>query len=1122
MAHDDLGTTAHPGRRPALSRRRLGMVATAVALVALVVLVVRPAGFWPGILGSLSGAPSSIPSTEPVGEPGPVPVCGFPVLDAITQDGVDEAELDGVRTIVADVATVGDSEPVTFRIAAGSAFVLEREDATYTVTRYDLASGDRTATTTIELEADDDTQLFSTDYVEVDEAGDIFLLDTFAGRRDLLKVSADGTVDWRTALPQGPQTTGSVVDLYGVVRWEGAAGAEVVGVQDAGELLHRVTGDGELLEPLDLTGRVVGQLPDDRVVVASDESDGQVHRAGLRAVDAAGRTSLHLGASWPDDRPFAGSGVAWTEPSGVSTGPGDEGIVVAEPGVGFTWFGEDGVQRGVWPDSRLDQKQPFALWERTPLLRGGADPRAPYYVLARGEEGGFALTEITAERMAFQLTATKEYNATNEPVLGRLGLGAGLVVDRPHGVFPDGAEPDVRAVFDDTWAPWAEDYRLRYQVRGDPRVPDPVVGEETIVDLPPDGGEIVLDLPGTRPGVYEVDAALVRAGTGAAVSGTCLRYTVAAPGSPLDPATLADGADWGGAKPLRGVQLAEQLGIGSHRMQLDFSAIVPDPTEDPDPAALVWDSLPVVTDPSDDGGGDEAGDADPFAELAAAAELAAETDVLLIVQVGQGGEAEHAAAAAGTWEGWVRLIAAQVQARAPTLRHWQPWNEPNGTGYEDAARYEREVGAPFARAVRAAVPGAVVVGGNTLGIVPDWWGDLVAAGGCDSLDVVGIHPYTGFNRSWEEEGFSLDGAELDQLRDAIGPCGDVPVWDTESGWWSDGVANFRASAWDVARKLLWYAVEDVDEWTYFFSEGGFGEAGVSWSLLQYGGYLKPAGAVFAATAPFLDEFDGFTPVAVDGPGIHAVRADTADGVELLALWTEDLALPVRVGAGGGSAVRVDLRDAYGAERAMEIPAGGADIDLNGAPVFLVAPAGTGLEVAPVETFGPDVLEGRSASASSTHDDASPPAVVTSGTLAVRDPWRSGRLADGAVDEAPSVEVTTGGPVEIDRVAVATAGIRCCTSGLRDYTVSVRTPDGGWRDVAEVRDQFWERVALVRFDPVEVTAVRVRVPMTTERGVPVLATNQTGIVGGLHPHFIPLATESDWIAAVSAIQAWAPP
>ncbi|MEK8227869.1 hypothetical protein NKG05_19855 [Oerskovia sp. M15] len=75
------------------------------------------------------------------------------------------------------------------------------------------------------------------------------------------------------------------------------------------------------------------------------------------------------------------------------------------------------------------------------------------------------------------------------------------------------------------------------------------------------------------------------------------------------------------------------------------------------------------------------------------------------------------------------------------------------------------------------------------------------------MDVVGIHPYTGLNRSWEEQGFSQEGDDLDALRSALAPCADRPVWDTESGWWSDGVANFWAGGPDVARKLLWYGAE---------------------------------------------------------------------------------------------------------------------------------------------------------------------------------------------------------------------------------------------------------------------------------------------------------------------------
>src|SRR5690606_22414903 len=214
--------------------------------------------------------------------------------------------------------------------------------------------------------------------------------------------------------------------------------------------------------------------------------------------------------------------------------------------------------------------------------------------------------------------------------------------------------------------------------------------------------------------------------------------------------------------------------------------------------------------------------------------------------------------------------------------------------------------------------------------------------------------------------------------------------------------------------------EGVDEWTYFFSEGGFGEAGNSWSLLQYGQYVKPAGAAFAASAPFLDGFGAPEPVATGTPGVHAVRAPGTGergGAELLALWSEDLSTTVRLSARRG-AVTVTARDPYGAERGLEVPGGGVEVPVNGAPVLLVAPVGTALEVAPVEAFGDDVLEGRPVSATSTHEDANDPAVVTSGTFAVRDPWRSGRLPDGSVDEAPGVEITTDGTRTIDRVAVA--------------------------------------------------------------------------------------------------------
>lgn len=1088
-------------------------VAGAVVVATGAVLVVRT------VDGGAAAEPGpAMPTVVSASEPGAAPVCGFPVLDKVTHDGVDPADLGGRRDVVDEVATLTDGTVLSLRVRDGLAYVLEWDrSSAYRVTRYDVATGDVEGTTDFELQLDEGSEAFSPEQFEVDAEGGVYFLDTLMQRRDLVRFELDGTRSWTTHLPEGDQTEGGVLDLFGMALWDDLDGRPVVGVHETERTMHLVGTDGKIVGTRDdFPGQVLGQLPDGGLVLESSGSSDAGSTDDLTVLDQDGGEELHLGATANGRWAFGKPSQYWFDSVvGVAPAPDGDGLVVIEDGLGFEHVGADGVRRGVWPDARADLDADFTLLDGSPLVLDDGT----YYTLTTSE-GAVALTAITQDRMAYQLGAPVKYNAVNDGFLAVLGAGAGLVTDEVYNYFPPGEEPAVRLSLDDSWGRWADRYELRLQVRGDPRVPDPVVGDEQVAEIPADGGDVPVTLPATRPGVYEVDAALVERASGDPVSGTCLRYTVGAPGAPLDLAGLADGADWGGASVLRGVQLADQLGVDSYRWQLDFGAIVPDPTGTPAADGLVWDSLPSAGVPEPEEGAET--DPDPFAELAAAAALAGSSGVTLTLQLGSGGEAERAAVDAGTWEGWSREIVAAVAERAPGIVAWQPWNEPNNTGFGDGAQYEEQVGAPFAAGARAALPGVVVVGGNTLGIVPDWWAALVDAGGCASMDVVGIHPYTGLNRSWEEEGFSVADAELDQLRDALAPCGDVPLWDTESGWWSDGVANFWAGGSDVARKLLWYGSEGIDEWTYFFSEGGFGESGNSWSLVQYGSYVKPAGAAFAATSALLDPYGTPTFVETGVPGTFAATAQGPGGEPLLAVWGDDLSTTVRLTVAGGDGDDGTVRriDQYGAGASLDVGGDGVDLPVTGAPVFLVGEPGQTLGVQAVEPFGPDLLAGRPVTATSTHEEADAQ-VVTSGTFDVRDPWRSGRLADDVVDENPSVTVATDGPQTVDRIAVATAGIRCCSMGLRDYTVSVQLPDGTWQDVARQEDQFSDRVAVFEIEPVEVTAVRVSVPMTTERGVPVLAANYSGVVGGLHPSFLPLATESAYVATVSALQAWGP-
>ena len=103
---------------------------------------------------------------------------------------------------------------------------------------------------------------------------------------------------------------------------------------------------------------------------------------------------------------------------------------------------------------------------------------------------------------------------------------------------------------------------------------------------------------------------------------------------------------------------------------------------------------------------------------------------------------------------------------------------------------------------------------------------MIAAGGLNDLDVASVHPYTGNNDSFEEDGIPA------QIRQLQAMLGGKPLWFTEVGWWSDGDYNFLNQANVVARAMIWQKVLGVPVWNYFFDEGNWGNDGVSFSLIQ--------------------------------------------------------------------------------------------------------------------------------------------------------------------------------------------------------------------------------------------------------------------------------------------------
>jgi hypothetical protein len=913
------------------------------------------------------------------------------------------------------------------------------------------------------------------------------LVVTASGARTLIGLDADGKQAWESDLDRD---LGTVVAVLG---WT---------PRDAGDdaVASVVTTGSRTAQLVDADGG----LRDSGVALAPGsyypQDDGTLFVA---TQDSATTTLTHHDASGAVVGTFAGpveggsangGPAGLTVPVSIATAPDGDGYLVMDTAGVLVEVTADGVWSTVLISGAGNGPGKLTTAQESPLV--GAAGR--YYFFTPDDDGR-SLATVDDAGMRTALEAPMTYDIATAGTTARLGYGAGLATGSTYDYVAPGGTPQVRATFAPWWGDVADRYELRYTVQGDPSLPDPVAGTSGTLDLPAGGGAVDLTLPDAAPGPYEVHAELVERSTGTVRTATCLRYAVGAPGATFAPDDLDGSPDWGGAAPVRAVQLADQLGIGTTRVQLDFGSLVPDPLAEPSAAGLDRDGL---------GGLDQ---------LADAAALAARSGVQLYVQVGQGGDAERAAVDAGTWEGWIGQIVAAVDARTPDVDAWAPWNEPNNTGFGDGGAYAQQVLAPFARAVHAADPDALVVGGNALNVDVGWYEQAIAAGACSSWDVVGIHPYTGFNRSWDEEGDAGPLGRIAELRTALSACGTQQIWDTESGWWSDGPANHWSQAYDVARTTLELRALGVTRWLYFYDEGGWGEGNFSWSLLQFGSFVKPGALAMSTVSAALAGRGDPVPVDTGADFVHGLAFPAGDdGDPLTALWTSDVRTDVTLTASADATVTVT--DVYGGTQTLELAAGQpTSLPVSGAPVYLTAPEGTDLAVD--AGVGTDLLGDGSATAtaSSTANGS-----VAADALARAGGWTAGTArSDGTPDTRPWWQADLAAPTTLDAVYVESAGIRCCSAGLRDYTVSVRTGDGTWTQVADVTDQFLDRGALLRFDAVEADAVRIQVPSRTERGVEVADLNYSGQTAGLHPAWVPLATTEGFTASIVSVQAFGP-
>ncbi len=810
----------------------------------------------------------------------------------------------------------------------------------------------------------------------------------------------------------------------------------------------------------------------------------------------------------PSGTVLATFGAGRSEGQGAKTGSGTQFYYPGEAAVG-----PDGTIYTADPLSTIEATSPQGYLQGTTTLGGSLQMGGSSFFLEGGTfyfQGGPPFDRSAENISIVPLSVVSDYLHAVSAPNDSLGWGAGISTPEPGNYFPAGTTPTLSANFDPWWAEDAGHLEVSYSIEDQSSLTAETVPPATFVPLPQAASALAsvpLPVPAseTGPGPYLVQASLYDTSTSppTRLGTTCLPYTVGATGDGLDLSSLPPGAGSGGPSDPRGVALNAELGLnGLRALSFSWSTFLPHCNAGAPVAATCG---PGAMDFSQA----------PNSYFQAAA-LAAADHVTYWVQVSGGDAVSSALVQNGWWQGDVAALVSYY-SRVPAgcspcapVTNWEPWNEANNTGWSNAAAYVSQVLAPFDAAVKSVEPGATstVIGGSTLEPSLSWWQSLIGAGGLADMDVAAIHPYTGNNDSWEEDGMQNQVAQLESA------LGSKPLWFTEVGWWSDGDYNYLGQADTVARALIWTKALHIPVWNYFFDEGSWGNDGISFSLLQASStddYVKPSALALMEAS---SELAGRTLTSMPQTGIpQSYEADfsaaSGGSTRLAAVWTDGLPVTAQVSvtAPGGGTVPVTVVSEYGAATSSTVVSGEVyGLPLSSSVRYVLYPAGDAISVTPTAPYGQN-LALSSAGAQATASSGNPWDAIAGLQWGAGLGWSS-----NTGDETPSLTVTLPGTPTIDRIVLDTQSNGSTAASLRDFTVSVDEPGIGWQTVDTTTRSYRSHELEIDLAPTAATGVRVAVSEVNFGGY---------YGGGIPPWWNPADTEPAFLHALQVYAGTAP-
>jgi hypothetical protein len=682
------------------------------------------------------------------------------------------------------------------------------------------------------------------------------------------------------------------------------------------------------------------------------------------------------------------------------------------------------------------------------------------------------------------------YLASPQGAPFHLGLGANLSTSAADNYFTPGSTPSVNLTFTQWWQATATSFTGTYTIRSISQILNNQPGTQQAFSIPTSSASYVngtatipLTLPSLSPGPYEVNAQLVQ--NGATVSATCIDYSIGASNDTFNPASVPSGND------SAGVYDANQLGQRLFRSTYTIDDCFPGITT---PTASTALNCPASMD----------------SDISAAVKAIGTNNMIFDFQLGTGTTFDENAISSGQWQRLIGLVVAHF----PEVTHWECWNEPDNNSFSSPTAYVSTALEPCYNAVKAVSNSDLVIGISNENYSVSNYQGYVNAGALNYLDIVAFHSYTGWNKSWEEQGnvipsiydTTAETGVVQQLQSYLSSKGYNGIMlDTESGFWNNNASepyNYYDQGDKLVRKWVLEQSVGIDYNSNFFNNADYTVDNAEWSLIggQQSGVLNPGGL---AAVNFHAELGGRTflnwlPTNVPHTYAALFGPSATSNNDVAAVWADDFSVSVipELSGGGNVAITSEYGDA-------STQSSGQSLTLTGQMQYLSVPQGQTIQISPGEAYGTNyalLSQGAKATSSSVYSgngcNTVDPNVVLSG---IDDAEGSNYICDGrdgtiwsaaASDTDPTLTVSLKSPQTIDRVFVSSLSIGSSLTGLRNYLVQVNNGNGTFTTVATITNEFYNRNDLISF-PAQ-TASQIRITN--------MEINYSGYGDGLPPVF----------------------